>query len=259
MKNNEDHNLIEIITIAGKELVDNFDQRHKTFKKGGESNYSLMIEQKIEQTIIAGLLEIYPDATIIPEEGQVIRGDGQVLFFLDPLDGTNNYWMHFPYFSVALTKVVSGAVEKSFVYEPILDKLYSHRFQECDLKKLTPFNKSYVAYASSYTTDPNTSNKIRVILEGSGVERFLCNWSPHLDLCRLASGQIHAMILNSVKTNDLLAGAHIAFLSGASFMTNDGRFISDPDELLSFSTGVVACDASLATSIYDELKSYALI
>lgn len=80
----------------------------------------LRAEAIIRETIAARC----PDSTVIGEEGGS-QGDGVVRWYVDPLDGTNNFVHGLPLFCVSVAAVVDGEVRGAAIYEPVRDELFS--------------------------------------------------------------------------------------------------------------------------------------
>ena len=61
---------------------------------------------------------------IVGEEGGLI-GDGLVRWYVDPIDGTNNFASGIPFFCVSIGATVADRLVAGVVYDPIRDELFA--------------------------------------------------------------------------------------------------------------------------------------
>jgi myo-inositol-1(or 4)-monophosphatase len=77
-----------------------------------------------EASIRARLLAAVPDSTIIGEEAG-LSGNGAVRWYVDPIDGTNNFVSGIPFFCVSIGVTQQDRVVAGVVYDPIRDELFT--------------------------------------------------------------------------------------------------------------------------------------
>jgi myo-inositol-1(or 4)-monophosphatase len=79
-----------------------------------------------ERLLVARLREAFPDHAIEAEEevkDPVARAGAR--WFLDPLDGTNNFVHELPFFAVSMGLLVDGVPEVAVVHAPRLDETFT--------------------------------------------------------------------------------------------------------------------------------------
>ena len=76
-----------------------------------------------ESSIRARLLEAVPDSTIVGEEAG-LTGNGAVRWYVDPIDGTNNFASGVPFFCVSIGAMREGQLIAGVVYDPIREELF---------------------------------------------------------------------------------------------------------------------------------------
>ncbi|GGQ35979.1 inositol monophosphatase family protein [Streptosporangium pseudovulgare] len=61
-----------------------------------------------------------PDSVVVGEEGGS-RGEGEVSWYVDPIDGTANFAAGLPFFCTSIAAAVDGEVVAGVVYDPVRD------------------------------------------------------------------------------------------------------------------------------------------
>jgi myo-inositol-1(or 4)-monophosphatase len=77
-----------------------------------------------EQMIRAFLTEHVPGSIICGEEGGT-EGAGEIKWYVDPIDGTNNFASGLPFFCVSIAAVENGRLSAAVVYDPVRSELFA--------------------------------------------------------------------------------------------------------------------------------------
>ncbi len=85
------------------------------------------VDQAAEAAIIETLLTAYPGHGILAEESGSEHGakDSELVWIIDPLDGTTNFIHGFPFYCVSIALAVRGKIEQAVVYDPTRNDIYS--------------------------------------------------------------------------------------------------------------------------------------
>lgn len=209
--------MIKSAFSAGKILKSAFERNSVKEMSKSDDYYDVVskVDIESEKVILKILKEKLPKINILSEEKGFIDNKSIDTIVIDPLDGSSNFLLGLPHFSVALAHLHLGEVIASVIYNPILNKMY---FAEKDKgvflnnKKLkTKIKKSsYVAINFSHKDMWLNKRKIYDNLYKSNVKRVLNNWSPNLDFCLLAEGKIDAVISNNSLIFDYAPGLLMA-------------------------------------------------
>ncbi len=84
----------------------------------------------LQDTISNALCKEWPDIAFMGEEmeharqARIVKAKGKRFWTLDPLDGTTNFSMGFPFYGVSLALVNAGQVELGVVYDPVRDECF---------------------------------------------------------------------------------------------------------------------------------------
>lgn len=217
-------------TEASKYLANNFGQSHKLNFK---SKYDVGItEDKESEAIILNIIKgKHPSHNYYSEEFGEYENGSEFTWFIDPLDGTNNYVAGIPYFSISISISIALLFNKEIivgvVYNPISNQFFEAVknggafLNGC---RITPsknydYKKSIVSFVQGHqiantTKLKNDALKIKSKLE-ENFRRVITTWAPALDWVLLGSGGIDALVSFESEPEDMYAGLLIAKESGA--------------------------------------------
>lgn len=118
----------EIRTIASEEIMPRFEKIGFSIKKDG----SLLTEADLatNQRIQTYLQQNWPHIAFLseemePGEQEVLVCDADLLWCLDPLDGTSNFAAGVPLFAVSLALFSKGEVVLALTYDPVRDEAFT--------------------------------------------------------------------------------------------------------------------------------------
>lgn len=80
-------------------------------------------DREAERLIAERIFREHPDSTLVGEEGGR-RGTGAVHWYVDPIDGTNNFVSGIPFFCVSIAAAVGDALAAGVVYDPVRRELF---------------------------------------------------------------------------------------------------------------------------------------
>jgi len=213
--------IIEAAQVAGKILRLAF--KGSAMKEINKSHIFCDVFSKAdiesEKVIIEVISKKLPTVNILSEEKGFIDRNSHDTIVIDPLDGSSNFLLGLPHFSVAIAYFHLSEIVASVVYNPILDKMYFAEkgkgafLNGKKLKPQTKRNSLYVAVNFSKATW-HEKRKIFDKLYKLKVIRVLNNWSPNLDYCLLAENKIDAVIAHNNLIYDFAPGFLIAKESG---------------------------------------------
>ena len=106
-------------------------------RKGQEEGFSLdrksttidlvtEYDSMAEKLVVDQLVEAFPDHGIVAEEGssRECRNPEGYRWYIDPLDGTNNFAHHIPQFSVSIALYKNDEPQVGVVYDPMRNELF---------------------------------------------------------------------------------------------------------------------------------------
>ena len=114
---------IEAALQAGDLLRKGFGTSFEISSKPGRHNLVTHFDKAAEASIFSCLLKKFPSHGFIGEEqGQTKKGD--VVWIVDPLDGTVNFAHGIPIFAVSIAAVAENEVVASCIYQPMTQELF---------------------------------------------------------------------------------------------------------------------------------------
>lgn len=205
---------------GGAILKNGFHNIEKVEVKG-EHNIVTDVDFRSEEAILKIIKSAFPEHNIIAEETGEQKKDSEFTWYIDPLDGTNNFVMGIPYFSVSIALAKNSEVILGVVYNPIQDELYfAERGKGAFLndKPITVSSTEKLSDSMIVASFPCEENKVKSGLKT--VEKLIrksrkviIHFSPALDLCNIARGRIDG-IVDDTMPEDHAAGALIVSEAG---------------------------------------------
>ncbi len=218
---------------AGGEVVRNyFGKALNVEEKSCAWDFRTEADTGSEAAILKILESAFPSCNIFSEECGHIDKKSEYTFYVDPLDGANNFVLGIPNFSVLISLARDTVAIFGLVYLPMLN-IYYHAekgggtFCGNKLLKLSDevvVKNATVGYACGYKTPKGEIVRvIRNLKIKAKVKRTLFNWSPANDFCLLASGRIESMINKKTEIYDFLGAKLIAREAGCIITDFKGK------------------------------------
>jgi myo-inositol-1(or 4)-monophosphatase len=82
------------------------------------------VDRLAEQEIINVIKRAYPDHAIMAEESGR-TGENDIVWIIDPLDGTTNFLHSFPHYCVSIAVKVKDRIEHAVIFDPLRDELFT--------------------------------------------------------------------------------------------------------------------------------------
>ncbi|WP_309679157.1 inositol monophosphatase family protein [Polaromonas sp.] len=196
------------------------------------------VDQAAEAAIIETLLTAYPGHGILAEESGSEHGakDSELVWIIDPLDGTTNFIHGFPFYCVSIALAVRGKIEQAVVYDPTRNDIYSAskgrgayindrrlrvgkrtRLQECLVSTGFP-------YRPGDKLKPYLNMLGEVMSQCAGVRRA---GAAALDLAYVAAGNCDGFFETGLQPWDVAAGSLLVTEAGGLI----GNFTGESDFL----------------------------
>ena len=89
------------------------------------NDFVTQVDQAAEQAIMETVRKAYPEHGFLCEESGSTGGDAEVVWIIDPLDGTTNFIHGFPQYCVSIAVRSRGALAHAVVYDPVRNELFT--------------------------------------------------------------------------------------------------------------------------------------
>ncbi len=223
----------EIALEAGKIHLKGFRSDNTVIWYKSRTDLLTNVDKESEAFLFETIKKKFPDHSIIAEEGSRKDVPGDIIWYIDPLDGTNNFAHGLPFFCVSigvysrrLDAVISGIVYNAFVDEMFTAEHGKGAFlneKKIMVSEISDIGISILATGFPY--DKSDINKINLHEFGAflpkiqGVRRF---GSAAIDLSYVACGRLDGYWEGQLKPWDIAAGMLIVKEAGGSVSRYDG-------------------------------------
>lgn len=206
---------------AGRHAAGAFHARVPASEKTSFHDLVTAIDREAEEIVVDEIMRRCPDSTIEAEEGG-IRGHGSVRWFVDPIDGTNNFARGIPFFCVSIAAAVNGRLEAAAIFDPVRDELImaSRRGAFRDGRPIRATGSATDAGATLLTDfpspkrpmEPNDYMLLSTLVSSFQTVRRL--GSGALALAYVACGRADAALTTDANVWDIAAGALLVEMAG---------------------------------------------
>lgn len=213
-----------IVAKAGAYILDHFRRvsAHAIRDKGDNSLVS-DVDEMAEQLLMSDLLSLIPDAGILAEETGNNMSNENLVWVIDPLDGTTNYLFGLPSFAVSVALVQQGKPLLGVIYDPVMNEMFSAHYGgsarlngvEIQVSQRTSLHECLIAMGfpvSRHDQIPALLGCMEYFIHHTrGVRRW---GSAALDLAHVACGRYDAFAEYGLSVWDIAAGVLIVECAG---------------------------------------------
>ncbi|MBC5810823.1 MAG: inositol monophosphatase [Candidatus Eremiobacteraeota bacterium] len=235
---------IETATEAGR-LLRRRTGELSIGEKSARGDLVTAADRESEAFIVKRLLQHFPAASILGEEGSSRVGASGERWIVDPLDGTTNYAHGYPLYCVSIGYERDGAMYAGAVYAPVLDELYAGQHgggATCNGKPIAVSHNPTVGQSLVCTGfiparyERNGANFARLSKRAQAVRR---DGSAALDLCFVGCGRFDAFWELDLAPWDVAAGSLIVREAGGRVSAMDGTSFGVEDGSILASNGLI--------------------
>jgi myo-inositol-1(or 4)-monophosphatase len=224
----------------------------------GRNDYVTEIDRAAEADIIETVRRLHPDHAFLGEESGA-SGEGDIVWIIDPLDGTTNFMHGFPQFAVSIGVQIRGRMEHAVVFDPMRQELFTASRgdgaqldgRRIRVSKQITLEGSLIATGFPYRVDSPWLDEYlammkAVLLKSSGLRR---PGAASLDLAYVAAGRVDGFWEMGLKPWDTAAGALLITEAG-------GRIGGLRGEDFKLGPHVVAGTPKVYAALVEELQPF---
>lgn len=196
-------------------------------EKSGDADFVTVFDEGVQNRLIKGLLEIFPDAHFFAEEKDNFAEDTKegLCFVIDPIDGTTNFIHALGASSISVAALCDGVLVFGLVYDPYRDELfYASKGQGafCNGERIHVSERTLANSVVAFGTTPY--KKKEYADKGFTIAKnIFCNCadirrsgSAAIDLADVACGRLDAFFECILSPWDYAAGAIIVTEAGGT-------------------------------------------
>jgi len=215
------HDVEQALHLGGNELM-HFFGRTKDIRTKSDDSVITEADIASERAIIAFIKSKYPDHVILAEESHqtMMATSGQIVWIIDPLDGTSNYANNYPYFCVSIgvgqvvedktvTMMVGGVRDPARALNYMATKgtgAYCNG-KPMRVRPPAPISKQFLvtgfAYSKGTRLDQDVETFRKISQLGATIRR---DGAAALDMALVADGVFHGFWEWGLKPWDVAAG-----------------------------------------------------
>lgn len=182
----------------------------------------LKLDRECQDVAERVIRKYFPRAVILGEENTVPPATAEVLWIIDPIDGTVNYFHGLPLWCCSVAVQVRGRAAAGAVYAPMLEECYTaHREcrSTCNGKPLTVSAtrrlKDAVVLTGLDKRNALLSNSMALFQKlSSKTQKVRIMGSAALDICQVAAGRADAFFESGIYLWDVAAAGLIVEQAG---------------------------------------------
>ncbi len=231
MKYPNERYLTQVAKGAGKILLKYLNKKHSVSIKA-DTSIVTEADKAAEKYILKKISTDFPNCSIISEESGEFVGREELVWLIDPLDGTSNYAHNFPWFSVSIGLWSHGKPLMGVVYHPVLDELFyaekgkgaylnGKRIRVSETKKLS---EALLTTGFYYSRGATLAQEMKLFWKMNelalGVRR---PGSAALDLAYVACGRFDAFWERGLSVWDVAAGYLLVEEAGGKLTDYKGK------------------------------------
>ncbi|MCX8123983.1 MAG: inositol monophosphatase [Spirochaetes bacterium] len=224
---------IEVCKQAGAIILEGYYRNDVKIDYKSKTNLVTNIDYESEQFIVESINKKFPDHAIVAEEGSLKKTNGNYVWFVDPLDATNNFAHKIPLFcvTIALYSRQLKTTVVGVVYEPLRDECFYAwkgggaylNTKRIFVSQIGDIGISVIATGFPYKKDDPQVNNLKqfnnVLPHVQGIRRM---GSAAIDLSYVACGRFDGYWEPMLYPWDMAAGALIVEEAGGKVTKYNG-------------------------------------
>ena len=249
---------IEAALLSGEFLRRQFNTPHTITSKEGKQNLVTECDLESERLILSFLKRQFPDHGFLSEEKGGEALSSEIVWIIDPLDGTVNFARNIPIFSISIAACRGNEILLGVILQPITGELFIAEkgkgafLNETKLQVSTvnTLDHALLATGFPYNIDQNPMLSIEIFSSflkmGTPLRRL---GSAALDLAYVAAGRFDSYWETGIHPWDIAAGILLIEEAGGlvSKWNGDKHLILERSDIL-------ASNSLLHASMIESLK-----
>lgn len=229
--------VLEAGTKALKEF-DKFDRNEIELKLHKEA--VTKVDLASEKILIKNIKNSFKEHKILSEEAGEVYGKEDYLWIIDPIDGTTNFTMHNPIWSISVGVAYKGEIIFGVIYAPFLREIYIAKKSEgafrykvkdnkiCNRKEklsVSNFTKGKLLNTYCHARDQKSLKTAINYYSKLRLNEIHCHQlgSAAVELAFVASGRTESIMIPGVHAWDVAAGILLVREAGGKVTDLEGK------------------------------------
>jgi len=221
-----------LIKEAGQKALKKFYkfERHNAMLKS-KQDLVTKVDLETEKFLLKNIKKAWPEHGFLAEESGKQSFSSPYIWFIDPIDGTTNFSIHNPLWSISIGLAYKKDIIFGAIYFPFLDELFSaNKNQGAYLNKkrlkLKPkLNPGKIIHTYCHGSGKENKDKAIKYYTIQKKQSLDCRQlgSAAIELSYVAAGRIDSIVIPGAKPWDIAAGSLIAKEAGAQVLDFQGK------------------------------------
>jgi myo-inositol-1(or 4)-monophosphatase len=200
------------------------------------------LDKEIDLMIRSKITEVFPEDDLVTEESENLDNVGNIVWYVDPIDGTDNFVWNIPCFCVSIAFGDEDEILGGVIYDPIQDELFEAEKghgakmngQNIKVSKRSLSNLQMRGFGRGYEKKYQEQNlKLHMQLDAM-YEKQRNLGSAAIMLAYVSCGRLDLVTLTGTKPWDSAAGSIlvkeaggiVSNFKGGSWLVNDDNIIA---------------------------------
>ena len=213
---------VEAARAAGNHALTNIHRRHEVAQRL-DHDVKLLLDSECQKKAEAVIRNGFPAHSILGEEGGSFDADAQVLWIIDPIDGTVNFMHGLPLWCSSVAVRVGGEIAAGAVYLPVMQECYTATAggpalcngQPIHVSETDRLSDAMVLTGLSKNGGENFHSFEVLKTVSAKIQKARIMGAAAIDICHVASGRADAYIEAGIYLWDIAAAGLIARQAGA--------------------------------------------
>ena len=183
-----------------------------------------------QEIIIGEIKKSFPSHGIISEEQDNKKNYSEYCWYIDPIDGTTNFSMHNPLWSISIALAKSDKLVFGLIYAPMLEEIYlAQAGQGAELNgkkiKVSGVNQGKVLNTFCHGAKNSDIKKALAYWRRQKLGELDCRQlgSAAIELAYVASGRVESFVAPGTHDWDVAAGVLLVLEAGGKVTDFNGR------------------------------------
>ncbi|MEW5985629.1 MAG: inositol monophosphatase family protein [Chloroflexota bacterium] len=263
------HYAVETAKAAGALLREGVRQQKHVQRKSSAVDLITEYDERAESLIVERLRAAFPGHRLVTEEGTSDNSGlvdvTELTWYVDPLDGTNNFVHGFPFFAVSLALYEGERPLLGIIYDPLRNECFRATrgggayldtgggpLLRLGVSQETRLLDSLLATGFPYdrhTNDTNLAEAAAFLKRSGGVRRA---GAAALDLAYVAAGRLDGYWEFRLHSWDVAAGALLVTEAGGQVTNMSGQPLT-----LTHEVSLIASNGRIHPAILDVIEEVA--
>jgi myo-inositol-1(or 4)-monophosphatase len=213
------------------------------------------VDKNTEKFIIKKIKQTFPEHNFLGEEFGLEKHKSDYLWIIDPIDGTTNFSIHNPLWSISVALAYKNEIIFGIIYIPLLDEIFwgelnKGAYLNNKKLKIKPLNQKRLIHTFCHgdkKRDVTTAIKYYQIQKQNSLDCRQLG-SAAIELSYVASSRVDSLLIPGARSWDVAAGTIIAQEAGANVSDFNG------EKWNLKSRDILACHPEIKTEILKKIK-----